>query len=74
MPDTLLYHCNCCRYTFPSAIRPGRCPDCGKVLTAMGRHAIRPASWQEAEEYLLLQQEFRAEERRERELPIAAGL
>lgn len=62
MPDTLLYHCTCCRYTFPSPHRPGRCPDCGKVLNAAKRPAVRIATWQESEEYLLLQREFAQEE------------
>ena len=50
------YFCDACRYCFPAAKLPDRCPDCG-AKTYKEKPAVRPASNNEIEELLRIRAE-----------------
>ena len=53
--ETMFFTCKDCNYTFKSAEKPERCPDCG-------RFAVRDATDAEIEQYKQYRLEFDQEE------------
>ena len=51
----MFFTCKDCNYTFKSAEKPERCPDCGMI-------AVRDATAAEIEQYIKYRQEFDQEE------------